>query len=224
MGEAGMNAACEQSKATHGGDEAAELCRLLTYICTRFINGDDRTLLQDLSAFETPLYSVACLAASRCEEQHEQNANPIFGSLEARRWDWQSRAHIYCSNRAQENPGYIGSYAMDAVAMALHCVYTTTSFEQALLKAANLRGDSDSVCVFACQIAGSLYGASAIQEHWLARLQQWSGGSIAARALMLHNQETLPSSEALSDAACATAMLLGNSCDKPEWSMDEPKA
>lgn len=210
--EAGMNAACEQSRATHGGDEAAELCRLLTYICTRFINGDDRALLEDLSAFETPLYSVGCLAASRCEEQHEQNADPIFGSLENRRWDWQSREHTYCSSRAQSNPGYIGSYAMDAVAMALHCVYTTTSFEEALLKAANLRGDSDSVCAVVGQLAGSLYGASAIPEDWLARLQRWDGGSIAARALMLHNKETLPSSDALSDGACATALLLGRSC------------
>jgi len=223
--EAGMNAAYEQSRATHGGDEAAELCRLLTYVCTRFINGDDRKLLQDLSSFSSPLYSVACLATSRCEEKHEQNANPIFGSLENRRWDWQSREHVYCSSRAQENPGYIGSYAMDAVAMALHCVYTTTSFEEAVLKAANLRGDSDSVCAVAGQLAGSLYGASAIPEDWIARLQQWDGGSIAARALMLHNQETLPSSEALSDAACATATLLGRSCGQStELSMDEPKA
>lgn len=101
---------------------------------------------------------------------------------------------------------------MDAVAMALHCVYTTTNFEEALLKAANIRGDSDTVCAVVGQLAGSLYGASAIPEDWLAKLQQWDGGSIAARALMLHNQETLPSSEVLSDAACDTAMLLGKSC------------
>merc|ERR1711971_647960 len=38
-------------------------------------------------------------------------------------------------------------------------------------------------------------------------------------------QETLPSSEALSDAACATATLLGRSCGQStELSMDEPKA
>jgi hypothetical protein len=31
-------------------------------------------------------------------------------------------------------PGYIGSYAMDGLAMALHCVYTTETFKQALVK------------------------------------------------------------------------------------------
>ena len=42
-------------------------------------------------------------------------------------------------------PGYIGSYAMDGFAMALHCVYHTSSLPQAILKCANLRGDADSV-------------------------------------------------------------------------------
>lgn len=29
--------------------------------------------------------------------------------------------------------------------MALHCVYTTSDLKEAMLKAANLRGDSDTV-------------------------------------------------------------------------------
>lgn len=55
---------------------------------------------------------------------------------------------------ARNQPGYIGSYAMDGLAMALHCVWTTTNFKDALLKCANLRGDSDSVCAVVGQIAG----------------------------------------------------------------------
>lgn len=211
--EAGMAASYQQSKTTHGGDEAAELCRLLTFICTHFIRGAGRQLLEDLSAFQTPLYSVTCLAAAKCEEEHEQNADPIFGGLETRQWDWRSREHHYCEKRAKEQPGYIGSYAMDAVSMALHCVYTTVSFEDATLKAANLRGDSDSVCAIVGQLAGALYGASAIPKEWLEKMQQWDGGGIAARALMLHNHETQPPERALSDAACATAQLLGKKCE-----------
>lgn len=214
--EAGMAAGYQQSKTTHGGDEAAELCRLLTFICTHFIRGAGHELLEDLSSFETPLYGVACLAAARCEEAHEQNVDPIFGGLENRRWDWRSENHCYCQNRAMEQPGYIGSYAMDAVSMALHCVYTTSSFEDATLKAANLRGDSDSVCAVVGQLAGALYGASAIPVEWLERVQRWDGGSIAARALMLHNRETQPLELCLSDAACATANLLGKRCNT-DW-------
>merc|ERR1711933_658094 len=178
--------------------------------------GAGRELLEDLSAFRTPLYSVACLAAAKCEEEHEQNADPIFGGLENRRWDWRSASFRYCEARAQEQPGYVGSYAMDAVSMALHCVYSTRSFEEATLKAANLCGDSDSVCAVVGQLAGALYGASAIPEAWLERVHQWDGGSIAARALMLHTHDIQPPELALSDAACASANLLGTSCDAGE--------
>merc|ERR1719323_2373438 len=94
--------------------------------------------------------------------------------------------------------------------MALHCVYSTRSFEEAVLKTANLRGDSDSVCAVAGQIAGALYGASAIPAEWLECVQRWDGGSIAARALMLHNHEALSPGTPLSDEACATAALLSN--------------
>lgn len=205
---AGMAAAESQSRTTHGGDEAAELCRLLTFICTNFINGRGRELLDDLSSFSSESYAVMCLASARCEEAHAQNAAPVFGGLECRKWDWKSPHHQYCIQRAASQPGYIGSYAMDAVSMALHCVYTTTSFSEATLKAANLRGDSDSVCAVVGQIAGALYGASAIPEDWLERVWRWDGGTIAARALMLHNHESLPC-RGLTDAACESALLLG---------------
>jgi len=204
-----MRSAYQQSKATHGGEEAAELCRLLTFVCISFINGAGAEFLRDLSTFETPLYTVECLANARCEEPHAHNAHPVFGCLADRRWNWKSFNHRYCSSRAQKDPTYIGSYAMDCMSMALHCVYTTNSFKEATLKAANLCGDSDSVCAVVGQLAGALYGASAIPPEWLHRIQQWDGGSIAARALMLHNHEELDLTAALEDSACDSAGLLG---------------
>merc|ERR1719262_882571 len=111
----------------------------------------------------------------------------MFGSLTCRRWDWKNPEHRFCEARAQQQPGYIGSYAMDNVSMALHCVYSTSSFEEATLKAANLCGDADSVCAVVGQIAGALYGASGIPKEWLQRVRRWDGGNIAARALLLYN-------------------------------------
>lgn len=214
--EMGMDAAYQQSKTTHGGDEAAELCRLLTWLCGKFIGGASRWLLDDLSDFQTPLYNVECLANGICEKKHEHNSNRVFGGLENRRWDWRSENHRYCKMRAEEQPDYIGSYAMDAMSMALHCVYTTRSFEEATLKVANMCGDSDSVCAVVGQIAGAMYGASAIPVDWLDRVQRWDGGTIAAKALMLHNREALPPTAALSDEACATAGLLGKAWESAE--------
>jgi len=216
--EGGMAAAHEQSKMTHQGKEAAELCRLLTFICIRLMNGAGRELLEDLSGFKTPLYTVTCLAAACCEESHVENSDEVavrsplhFGSLECRQWNWRSPNYQYCSKRAEETPGTVGSYAMDCMAMALHCIYSTTTFEAALLKAVNLRGDADTLGAVVGQIAGALYGASAIPSSWLQCVRQWDGGTIAARAFMLHNRETLGQKESLSDSACATAGLLGKS-------------
>eukprot|EP00930_Biecheleria_cincta_P004125 TRINITY_DN105010_c0_g1_i1.p1 TRINITY_DN105010_c0_g1~~TRINITY_DN105010_c0_g1_i1.p1 ORF type:complete len:512 (+),score=76.33 TRINITY_DN105010_c0_g1_i1:76-1536(+) len=214
--DAGMAAACGQSRTTHAGDEAAELCRLLTFICTRFINGAGRELLDDLSSFETHLYNVRCLANARCEEKHEHNSDPVFGGLERRKWDWRSPGHRYCEFRAEENPGYIGSYAMDALSMSLHCVYSTQSFTEATLKAANLRGDADTVCAITAQMAGALYGSSAIPESWLALVRKWDGGTIAARALMAYHHEHVGPDIALGDAACESAALLATSWKKAD--------
>ena len=40
--------------------------------------------------------------------------------------------------------GYFGAYSLDGLAVALHCVYHTTSFDGALVKCVNFNGDADS--------------------------------------------------------------------------------
>lgn len=51
---------------------------------------------------------------------------------------------------------------MDALAMALHCVWVTSSFRDAVLKAANLRGDADIVAAITAQIAGPSLSAPSL--------------------------------------------------------------
>ena len=46
---------------------------------------------------------------------------------------------------------------MDALAMALHCVWSTDSFVDALLKCANMRGDSDTTTAICAQMAGLVF-------------------------------------------------------------------
>lgn len=40
---------------------------------------------------------------------------------------------------------YYGSYCMDGMYAAFHIVYNTESFQEALFKAVNIGGDSDSI-------------------------------------------------------------------------------
>lgn len=57
-------------------------------------------------------------------------------------------------------PGGIGGYSLDALAMALHLSYHSTSFFEAILKVANLGGDSDTVGCLTGMISGAVYGLS----------------------------------------------------------------
>ncbi|KAJ9448892.1 ADP-ribosyl-[dinitrogen reductase] glycohydrolase [Diplonema papillatum] len=216
-----------QSKTTHRGEEAAECCRLLSFVCCAFIRaGDDQEVgrgiqepaalaaavkfavldrLQDLG-FHSDLYSIACLSRSEAEQPHPSNAHL---QLCDRVWTWQRPGYRFAPLRSRLQPSYIGSYAMDALSMALHCVYTTSCFAEAALKAANLCGDADSVCAVTAQLAGSLYGLSDIPTSWVDRMQAWDGGSIVTRAFLLSSRERTLPAPPLSAAACRTATLVG---------------
>eukprot|EP01121_Diplochlamys_sp_Union-15-3_P019900 TRINITY_DN7602_c0_g4_i1.p1 TRINITY_DN7602_c0_g4~~TRINITY_DN7602_c0_g4_i1.p1 ORF type:complete len:422 (+),score=79.43 TRINITY_DN7602_c0_g4_i1:52-1266(+) len=179
--------AYKQSKTTHQGEEAAECARLLAHCIVKGIHGDGtKNFLDNLhETFKSPLYSLTCMAASKCEEEHEENQK-LKLKLEDRKWNWKNPDFRYSVNRARSQPGYVGSYAMDAMAMSLHCIYTTNSLTEAMLKCANVRGDADSVCAVTGQIAGAIYGASQIPKSWIKLVQQWDdNGNIALRAYKL---------------------------------------
>eukprot|EP00919_Chromeraceae_sp_WS-2016_P001881 GHVR01004506.1.p1 GENE.GHVR01004506.1~~GHVR01004506.1.p1 ORF type:complete len:322 (+),score=29.95 GHVR01004506.1:453-1418(+) len=138
-----MKFAEANSKTTHRGTEAADCCRLLAFILCKAINlqenpSDAKTFLSVLSSFEAKESSVGCLASSMQEEGPEEE-------IADRDWRWRANSYKYSPTRSLEKPGYVGSYCMDALAMALHCVHSTSSFKDAVLKAASMRGDADTV-------------------------------------------------------------------------------
>merc|ERR1712087_176575 len=107
------------------------------------------------------------------EERHDDNKGQ---DLQDRDWRWRTKDYHYSASRSAANPEYVGSYALDAMAMALHCVYITGSFESAVLRAANTCGDADSVAAVTGQLAGAVYGIQAIPEEWRAIVQRWDRG------------------------------------------------
>ncbi|MGE0282731.1 MAG: ADP-ribosylglycohydrolase family protein [Rhizobiaceae bacterium] len=180
-----------QSKTTHQGEEAAEGCRLLTRCILDGIRGDGtaRCLEGLADRFTSHIYSVACLSRS---EQENACSDNIGTSLEDRNWNWANSEFRYSPTRAREHPEYIGSYAMDALAMALHCVWSTSSFADAVLKCANLGGDSDTTAAITGQIAGAIYGASAIPTDWIEAVLRWDAHSdILLRAHRLSRRQRI---------------------------------
>ncbi|MDB5082363.1 MAG: hypothetical protein JWP00_4287 [Chloroflexi bacterium] len=79
---------------------------------------------------------------------------------ELENWDRAGRPH-------RGNTGW----ALSTVLTALHCVDTTSSFEEAVIKAVNGGHDADTVGAVTGEIAGALYGLSAIPGRWLEVLQ-----------------------------------------------------
>ncbi|HEY2132696.1 MAG TPA: ADP-ribosylglycohydrolase family protein [Acetobacteraceae bacterium] len=74
-------------------------------------------------------------------------------------------------------------YVVDTLEAALWSVWQTDNFRDAVLTAANLGDDADSVAPVAGQLAGALYGASGIPEDWLGKLAWREKLEILAGAL-----------------------------------------
>ena len=61
-------------------------------------------------------------------------------------------------------------YAVASLEAALWCFSSTSSFESAVLAAANLGDDADTTAAIVGQVAGAFYGLKGIPKHWLGRL------------------------------------------------------
>ena len=61
-------------------------------------------------------------------------------------------------------------YVVESLEAALWCFWSTDSFEEAILKAANLGDDADTTAAICGQVAGVYYGESGIPLRWLERL------------------------------------------------------
>ena len=95
----------------------------------------------------------------------------------------KARGSLY--NGYPNTPGYFGSFCLDGLAMAMHSVAMTTSFDAAIAHCVNLLGDADSTGAICGQIAGALYGYGAVHPRFKSDLHKWDDGQIALRAALL---------------------------------------
>lgn len=73
--------------------------------------------------------------------------------------------------RGKDRPAIRSSgYVVDTLEAACWAVGTSKSFSEAVLKAVNLGDDADTVGAVTGQIAGAIWGLSAIPPHWIERL------------------------------------------------------
>jgi len=91
--------------------------------------------------------------------QIDPDWQPAIQAIAAGSWRSKNEADILSTG-----------YVVHTLEAALWAVATTTSFEDAVLRAVNLGHDADTIGAVAGQIAGALYGLDAIPRRWVAQL------------------------------------------------------
>lgn len=192
-----MRVSAESSYTTHPGPSASDACAFLGFLIAKAITREPRCRKTAAKFLD------ACSAAYL--EQPEAQGQPSllkllrskepFGSKE-RCWNWRdpkgpylletiaARGKFYNGYPVQKD--YFGSYSMDGLAIALHSVYHTRSFMDAMARCINFLGDADSTGSICGQIAGAFYGVDAIDDRLIANLRQWDTGQIALRGALLY--------------------------------------
>ena len=75
----------------------------------------------------------------------------------------------YSTREEVNNSGW----AVSTLEAGLWAFNTTETFEEGMIAAVNLGGDSDSIGAVFGQIAGSFYGFNAIPERWVKAVKTW---------------------------------------------------
>jgi ADP-ribosylglycohydrolase len=83
-----------------------------------------------------------------------------------------SRGGLAIADRRSKTRKEISSAprAVDTLEAALWCLDGAATFEETVVEAVNLGGDTDTIGAVAGQLAGAIFGASAIPRRWLASL------------------------------------------------------
>ena len=127
----------ESTRTTHGAEECLEASELLAMIIHQLLLGEPKN--QALEAGKDEAWKSKKITAL-AQGDYLQKADALIKAK---------------------------SYVVDTLEAALWCFGTTDTLEAALLAAANLGDDCDTVAAITGQLAGCHYGLSAIPADWL---------------------------------------------------------
>ena len=147
-----LAAAADQSRTTHGAEEAVDASRAFGELLADAIAG---------SPFSDVLAPRRFTGAAAITQV-------IAGS-----WRGRTRDTIRSSG-----------YVVHTLEAAIWSVARTGDFRGAVLLAANLADDADTVAAVTGQLAGALYGLNAIPDHWRERVA-WKDRLLAAARRLL---------------------------------------
>jgi ADP-ribosyl-[dinitrogen reductase] hydrolase len=132
----------DSSRTTHAAPECVEACVFLGRMLRRALSGQDK---------EAILFSEP-------SEDFSQNNIRLL-----------AKGH-YRSHSAENIRG--SGYVIKSLEAALWCFWSTESFKEAILAAANLGEDADTTAAVCGQLAGAHYGVSSFPHQWVETLVQ----------------------------------------------------
>lgn len=135
-----LHYASKSSRTTHAALECLEACQLLGGIIFRAFQGKSKA--EVLVEKDLVSFTSEALKGISLGDYFEKAYNQIQGT----------------------------GYVVQSLEAALWCFWTTESYGDAILKAANLGDDADTTAAVCGQVAGAYYGISGIPKHWLEKL------------------------------------------------------
>ncbi|TVQ19216.1 MAG: ADP-ribosylglycohydrolase family protein [Leptolyngbya sp. DLM2.Bin15] len=138
---------------THAHPRSQIACGLYISIAVRLLQGDDLA-----TAYQTGLQQVTSFYQS-----------PPFVA------EWPAFARITTGQIDQLPDDAItsGGYVVHTLEASLWCVLTTQSYRDAVLKAVNLGGDTDTTAAVTGGLAGLAYGLAGLPREWLGAIARY---------------------------------------------------
>ncbi len=130
------------------------------------------SLLSAMPTHRSPIASGACVIVNAMIAEFIHGADfetALTAAIRAAEGEW----HAILVKWDQEGRPHRGNsgWAVSTVLTALHCLYTTSDFEQAVVKAVNGGDDADTVGAVTGELAGAFYGAATIPTRWTSVLK-----------------------------------------------------
>jgi len=130
----------ESSRTTHGSKVCIDACRLFASILFNAFSGMDKARV--LFDHDPAIVQSQAIREIARGTYRDKTEDQIQGS----------------------------GYVIKSLEAALWCFYTTNSFRDAVLKAANLGDDADTTAAICGQVAGAFNGVTDLPAHWLKNL------------------------------------------------------
>jgi ADP-ribosyl-[dinitrogen reductase] hydrolase len=138
----------------------------------------DRAVLRDVAARQSRTTHAAPEAVDACVAFAETLADAIEGRrrsevMRARHEAYSGVIETIMKGSWRGKPRSAikaSGYVAHSLEATLWCVARTGSFENAVLKAANLGEDADTTAAITGQLSGALYGVTGIPDHWTKRV------------------------------------------------------